>query len=84
MEFAQRLDKVPPYLFVEISRKIAEKKSKGNLIKLLKESDLNFAIALAVIFTKRTILKYEKIACAANSVKSNTAILFILEISWLA
>ena len=29
MEFAQRLDKVPPYLFVEISRKIAEKKSKG-------------------------------------------------------
>ena len=29
MEFAQRLDKVPPYLFVEISRKIAEKKAKG-------------------------------------------------------
>lgn len=29
MNFAQRIDKVPPYLFVEISRKIAKKKSEG-------------------------------------------------------
>lgn len=29
MRFASRIDKVPPYLFVEISRKIAEKKAQG-------------------------------------------------------
>jgi len=29
MNFAQRIDKVPPYLFVEISRKIAKKKTEG-------------------------------------------------------
>ena len=29
MEFASRMDRVPPYLFVEISRKIAEKKAQG-------------------------------------------------------
>jgi LL-diaminopimelate aminotransferase len=29
MRFANRIDKVPPYLFVEISRKIAEKRAKG-------------------------------------------------------
>lgn len=29
MKFARRLDKVPPYLFVEISRKIAEKRAQG-------------------------------------------------------
>ena len=29
MNFAQRIDKVPPYLFVEISRKIAKKKAEG-------------------------------------------------------
>ena len=29
MKFASRLDQVPPYLFVEISRKIAEKKAQG-------------------------------------------------------
>mgnify|MGYP001241228607 FL=1 len=29
MEFAKRLDTVPPYLFVEISRKIAAKKAQG-------------------------------------------------------
>ena len=29
MRFASRLDQVPPYLFVEISRKIAEKKAQG-------------------------------------------------------
>ena len=29
MKFAERVEKVPPYLFVEISRKIAEKKSQG-------------------------------------------------------
>ena len=29
MKLARRLDKVPPYLFVEISRKIAEKRAQG-------------------------------------------------------
>ena len=29
MRLAERLDRVPPYLFVEISRKIAEKKAQG-------------------------------------------------------
>jgi LL-diaminopimelate aminotransferase len=29
MRFARRLDKVPPYLFVEISRKIAQKRAQG-------------------------------------------------------
>ena len=29
MRFARRIDEVPPYLFVEISRKIAEKKAQG-------------------------------------------------------
>ena len=29
MRFAERLDRVPPYLFVEISRKIAAKKAEG-------------------------------------------------------
>ena len=29
MNFASRIDKVPPYLFVEISRKIAEKREQG-------------------------------------------------------
>ena len=29
MRFARRIDKVPPYLFVEISRKIAQKKAQG-------------------------------------------------------
>jgi LL-diaminopimelate aminotransferase len=29
MNLAKRLDKIPPYLFVEISRKIAEKKARG-------------------------------------------------------
>ena len=29
MKFASRMDKVPPYLFVEISRKIAAKRAQG-------------------------------------------------------
>ena len=29
MKFASRIDRVPPYLFVEISRKIAQKKAEG-------------------------------------------------------
>lgn len=29
MEFSERLDKVPPYLFAEVDRKIAEKKAQG-------------------------------------------------------
>jgi LL-diaminopimelate aminotransferase len=37
MKLANRLDKIPPYLFVEISRKIAEKKARG-------EDVISFAI----------------------------------------
>jgi len=37
MDLARRLDKIPPYLFVEINRKIAEKKAKG-------EDVISFAI----------------------------------------
>jgi LL-diaminopimelate aminotransferase len=37
MNLAKRLDKIPPYLFVEISRKIAEKKARG-------EDVISFAI----------------------------------------
>ena len=29
MRFASRIDEVPPHLFVEISRKVAEKKVRG-------------------------------------------------------
>ena len=29
MRFSQRMSRVPPYLFVQISRKIAEKKAQG-------------------------------------------------------
>ena len=29
MKFASRIEKVPPYLFVGISRKIAEKRAQG-------------------------------------------------------
>ncbi|HEX9976003.1 MAG TPA: LL-diaminopimelate aminotransferase, partial [Dehalococcoidales bacterium] len=29
MKVARRVERLPPYLFVEISRKIAEKKAKG-------------------------------------------------------
>ncbi|MCX6005329.1 MAG: LL-diaminopimelate aminotransferase [Chloroflexi bacterium] len=37
MRLSRRLDKIPPYLFVEINRKIAEKKAKG-------EDVISFAI----------------------------------------
>lgn len=37
MNLSRRLDKIPPYLFVEINRKIAEKKAKG-------EDIISFAI----------------------------------------
>ena len=37
MRFARRIERLPPYLFVEISRKIAEKKSRG-------EEVISFAI----------------------------------------
>ena len=30
MRTSQRLDKIPPYLFAEIDRKIAEAKAKGH------------------------------------------------------
>ena len=32
MKFAKRIQQLPPYLFVEISRKIAEKKAKGEKV----------------------------------------------------
>lgn len=37
MKFSQRLDRLPPYLFVEINRKIAEKRARG-------EDVISFAI----------------------------------------
>lgn len=37
MRFARRIERLPPYLFVEISKKIAEKKSRG-------EEVISFAI----------------------------------------
>jgi LL-diaminopimelate aminotransferase len=37
MRLSQRLDKLPPYLFVEINRKITEKKARG-------EDIISFAI----------------------------------------
>ena len=37
MRLSQRIDKLPPYLFVEINKRIAEKKAKG-------EDVISFAI----------------------------------------
>ena len=50
MKLAHRLDKIPPYLFVEINRKIAEKKAKG-------EDIISFAIGDPDLPTPEHIIK---------------------------
>ncbi|MBM03261.1 MAG: LL-diaminopimelate aminotransferase [Chloroflexi bacterium] len=49
MKIAKRLDKIPPYLFVEISKKIAEKKSQGIEI-------INFGIGDPDLPTPNTVI----------------------------
>jgi LL-diaminopimelate aminotransferase len=49
MRLSQRLDKLPPYLFVEINRKIAEKKARG-------EDIISFAIGDPDMPTPRHII----------------------------
>ena len=49
MKMARRIENLPPYLFVEISRKIAEKKARG-------EAVINFAIGDPDIPTPRHII----------------------------
>ncbi|MBI2934819.1 MAG: LL-diaminopimelate aminotransferase [Chloroflexi bacterium] len=50
MEFSKRIEKLPPYLFVQISKKIAEKKAKG-------EDVISFGIGDPDIPTPEHILK---------------------------
>lgn len=50
MQFARRIEKIPPYLFVEISRKIAEKRARG-------EDVVTFAIGDPDIPTPAHILE---------------------------
>jgi len=57
MRLSQRLDKLPPYLFVEINRKIAEKKASG-------EDIISFAIGDPDMPTPRHII--EKLCSAAH------------------
>jgi LL-diaminopimelate aminotransferase len=57
MNLSQRLNKIPPYLFVEISRKIAEKKAKG-------EDIISFAIGDPDMPTPEHIIK--RLCIAAN------------------
>ncbi|HET6477590.1 MAG TPA: aminotransferase class I/II-fold pyridoxal phosphate-dependent enzyme, partial [Dehalococcoidales bacterium] len=49
MRLAKRVEKLPPYLFVEISRKIAEKKAKG-------EEVISFAIGDPDIPTPKHVI----------------------------
>jgi LL-diaminopimelate aminotransferase len=57
MRLSQRLDKLPPYLFVEINRKIAEKKARG-------EDIISFAIGDPDMPTPRHII--EELCSAAH------------------
>jgi len=50
MKMAKRIENLPPYLFVEISKKIAEKKAKG-------EDVISFAIGDPDIPTPPHIIK---------------------------
>ena len=50
MKFSHRLEKLPPYLFVEISRKIAEKQARG-------EDVISFAIGDPDIPTPQHIIE---------------------------
>ncbi|MFC1846049.1 LL-diaminopimelate aminotransferase [Chloroflexota bacterium] len=58
MQMSQRLDKLPPYLFVEINKKIAEKRAKG-------EDIISFAIGDPDIPTPQFII--DKICKEANN-----------------
>ena len=53
MEFAKRLDKIPPYLFVEISRKIARKKAEGMNVVSFGIGDPDLATPRRIIETLR-------------------------------
>lgn len=57
MKLSQRMDKLPPYLFVEISRKIAERKARG-------EDVISFGIGDPDIPTPSHII--QKLCQAAN------------------
>ncbi|MBM4447166.1 MAG: LL-diaminopimelate aminotransferase [Chloroflexi bacterium] len=57
MKFSHRLDKLPPYLFVEINRKIAEKQARG-------EDVISFAIGDPDMPTPKHII--EKLCQAAH------------------
>jgi LL-diaminopimelate aminotransferase len=58
MELAKRLDRIPPYLFVEINRKIAEKRARG-------EDVISFAIGDPDMPTPQYII--EKLCEEANN-----------------
>ena len=53
MRLASRLDRVPPYLFVEISRKIAEKKAQGKEVISFGIGDPDLPTPTAVVDTLR-------------------------------
>ena len=57
MKFSHRLDKLPPYLFVDINRKIAEKRARG-------EDIISFAVGDPDIPTPQHIL--DRLCQAAN------------------
>ena len=58
MKFSHRLDKLPPYLFVEINRKIAEKRARG-------EDIISFAVGDPDMPTPQHIL--DRLCQAANA-----------------
>ncbi|MBI2853769.1 MAG: LL-diaminopimelate aminotransferase [Chloroflexi bacterium] len=62
MKFARRVEQLPPYLFVEISRKIAEKRAKG-------EKVISFAIGDPDIPTPSNIVK--RLCQAAHDPKNH-------------
>jgi LL-diaminopimelate aminotransferase len=62
MRLSQRLDKLPPYLFVEINRKIAEKKARG-------EDIISFAIGDPDMPTPQHII--EELCRAARDVANH-------------
>ncbi|MCK4331779.1 MAG: aminotransferase class I/II-fold pyridoxal phosphate-dependent enzyme, partial [Dehalococcoidia bacterium] len=57
MKFSHRLDKLPPYLFVDINRKIAEKRARG-------EDIISFAVGDPDMPTPQHIL--DELCQAAN------------------
>ena len=49
MRFARRLDAVPPYLFAELERKIAEKRAAGVDVISLGIGDLDLSTSESVV-----------------------------------